>query len=202
MRLLALVPLLLGFVPVLSATVLIPADFREIVSGSQIIVHGRVSDVRAEWTSGRRRIDSIITLQPSAFYRGTPARAVTFRVPGGQIGRYKSVTVGAPEFRAGDEVVLFLKAQGPSVPQVFGLNQGVFRVRVDERTGQRLVTQPIVTARGDAPEPVVRGARTRGPLALDRFAAQIQTVLTGAGRPPRIDRDRDASVPNRKGGGR
>jgi hypothetical protein len=198
MRFLALAPLLLGFVPVLSATVLIPADFREIVSGSQIIVHGRVTDVRPEWIDGRRRIESVVTLQPASFYRGTPARAVTFRVPGGQIGRYKSVTVGAPEFRTGDEVVLFLKAEGPSVPHVFGLNQGVFRVRVDERTGQRLVTQPIVTARGDAPEPVVRGARDRRPLALDQFAAQIQRVLADPGRRPRIGRE--AGAANRKGG--
>lgn len=182
MRFLLLIPLLLGFVPALSATVLIPSDFREIVSGSQIIVHGRVSDVRAEWIDGRRRIESVVTLDASSFYRGTSSRSVTFRVPGGQIGRYKSVTVGAPEFRTGDEVVLFLRAQGPSVPQVFGLNQGVFRVKVDERTGQRLVTQPIVMAKGTAPERVVRGARDRQPLPLDQFAAQVRSVLQGGAR--------------------
>jgi hypothetical protein len=182
MRLLALIPLLLGLSPVLSATVLIPSDFREIVSGSQVIVHGRVSEIRAEWTAGRRRIESVVTLETSSFYRGTVAPTVTFRVPGGQIGRYKSVTVGAPEFRAGDEVVLFLKAQGPAVPQVFGLNQGVFRVRVDPRTGRRLVMQPIVTAKGTAPEPVVRGARDRRPLPLEQFAAQIRIVLRGGAR--------------------
>lgn len=193
--------LMLGLAPVLRATVLIPSDFREIVSGSQIIVHGRVGDIRAEWIEGRRRIESVITLQPSAFYRGTPAPAVTFRVPGGQIGRYKSVTVGAPEFRPGEEVVLFLKAQGPSVPQVFGLNQGVFRVSVDRRTGGRLVMQPIVTAKGAAPEPVVRGAGARRPLPLDQFAAQIEAVLTNGGLPPRIERKLDPGLPNLPRGG-
>ena len=182
MRFLVLIPLLLTFVPSLSATVLIPSEFREIVSGSQIIVHGRVSAIRAEWIDGRRRIESVVTIEASSFYRGTSARTVTFRVPGGQIGRYKSVTVGAPEFAAGDEVVLFLKAQGPAVPQVFGLNQGVFRVHVDRRTGRRTVTQPIVMARGAAPEPVLRGARDRLPLPLDQFAGQIRTVLQGGAR--------------------
>jgi hypothetical protein len=169
------------FAPPLSATVLLPAEFREIVSGSQIIVHGRVSEVRAEWTDGRRRIESLVTIDASAFYRGTPARTVTFRVPGGQIGRYKSVTVGAPDFRAGDEAVLFLRSQGPAVPQVFGLNQGVFRVRVDARTGRRLVTLPIVTARGAAPEAVARGARDRRPLPLEQFATQVRTALQQGG---------------------
>jgi hypothetical protein len=164
----------------LSATVLIPAEFREIVSGSQIIVHGRVSAVRPEWTAGRRRIESVVTLEAAAFYRGTASRVVTFRVPGGQIGRYKSVTVGAPEFRQGDEVVLFLKANGPAVPQVFGLNQGVFRVKVDGRSGRRLVTQPIVSARSALPEVVARGSRDRRPLPLHQFEAQVKAVLQQA----------------------
>jgi len=181
MRSAALVVLLSCLAPSLSATVLLPAEFREIVSGSQIIVYGRVSDVRAEWIDGRRRIESVVTLEASSFYRGTPAATVTFRVPGGQIGRYKSVTVGAPEFRAGDEAVLFLKSQGPAVPHVFGLNQGVFRVRVDARSGRRLVTVPIVMAHGSAPEAVRRGARDRRPLPLEQFAAQVRTVLQQGG---------------------
>jgi hypothetical protein len=182
MRFLLLIPLLLGLVPALSATVLVPAEFREIVSGSQIIVHGRISDIRPEWIEGRRRIESVITLDASSFYRGTSSSSVTFRVPGGQIGRYKSITVGAPEFKAGDEVVLFLKAQGPTVPHVFGLNQGDFRVQVDGRTGRRTVMQPILLARGTTPQKVVRGARDRQPLPLDQFAAQIRTVLQGGAR--------------------
>ena len=182
MRFLLLIPLLLGFVPALSATVLVPAEFREIVSGSQIIVYGRVSEIRPEWIDGRRRIESVITLDASSFYRGTSSSSVTFRVPGGQIGRYKSVTVGAPEFKAGDEVVLFLKAQGPSVPHVFGLNQGVFRVQVDNRTGRRSVMQPILMAKGTAPQRVVRGARDRQALPLEQFVAEIRTVLQGGAR--------------------
>ena len=182
MRFLALIPLLLGLSSVLSATVLIPSDFREIVSGSQIIVHGRVTEVRSEWLPGGRRIESVVTVAPSAYYRGTASGPVTFRVDGGQIGRYKSVTVGAPAFRQGEELVLFLQAQGPSVPRVFGMNQGVFRVNVEERTGRRLVMQPVVAAAGSAPQRVVRGAGDRRPLPLDQFAAQIRTVLQGGAR--------------------
>jgi len=68
------------------------------------------------------------------------------------------------------------------VPHVFGLNQGVFRVQVDRRTGRRTVMQPIVMAKGTAPERVVRGARDRQPLPLDQFAGQIRTVLQGGAR--------------------
>jgi len=181
MRFAAALAALILCAPSLSATVLLPAEFREIVTGSQIIVYGRITDVRAEWTNDRRRIESVVTLQPADFYRGTPAERVTFRVPGGQVGRYKSVTVGAPEFHAGDEVVLFLRARGPAVPQVFGLNQGVFRVRVDPRSGRRMVTQPILTARSSAPERVVRGAAHRQPLPLEQFATQVRSALGPGG---------------------
>ena len=63
-----------------------------------------------------------------------------------QIGRYKNVMIGAPEFQPGEEAVFFLRADGPSVAHVFGLNQGVFRVRVDARSGRRLVVPPVLMA--------------------------------------------------------
>jgi hypothetical protein len=39
------------------------------------------------------------------------------------MGRYRSVTIGAPSFHEGEEVVLFLGAQPPALPFVLGLGQ-------------------------------------------------------------------------------
>ena len=179
-RICCVIALLLCLVIPVGATVILPAEFREIVAGSEVIVHGRVIDVRAEWVDGGTRIESLVTIQPSTFYRGSPAASITFRTPGGQVGRYKSVTVGAPEFQRGEEAVLFLHGAGPAIPSVFGLNQGVFRVRVDTR-GQRTVILPALMARGVAPETVVRGARERRLLSLDQFGAQVRSVLQQQG---------------------
>ena len=161
----------------LHATVLLPAEFREIVAGSQLIVYGRVTDVRPEWTPDRRRIDSLVSIQVGSYLKGGPGETVTIRVPGGQIGRYKSVTVGAPSFRPGEEAVFFLTSRGPSVASVFGMSQGVFRVRVNARTGQRMVVPPALMARGAEPERVVRGALDRRPLALDAFASRVRVAM-------------------------
>ena len=177
-RALVLIALLIA-APALRATVLVPAEFREIVAGSRIIVYGRITDVQPEWSDDRRRIESVVTLEAGTYLKGGPGGVVTFRVPGGQIGRYKNVMIGAPEFHPGEEAVLFLTGPSASAVHIFGLSQGVFRVRADARTGQRLVIAPVLVAQGDAPETVTRGAVTRRPLALDTFAATVRAAMAG-----------------------
>jgi hypothetical protein len=177
MRSLIAVIVCLLFAPALRATVLVPAEFGEIVAGSQVIVYGRISDVHAEWSGDRRAIETVVSLEAASYLKGGPGDVVTFRVPGGQIGRYKNVMVGAPQFQTGEETVLFLRAQGPSVAQIFGLSQGVFRVRVDARTGDRLVVPPVLMRTGETAERVVRGAIDRTPLPIEAFAASVRAAM-------------------------
>ena len=158
------------------ATVIVPAEFGEVVAGSALIAHGRVIDVQAEWADGRRRIDSVVTVNVLSWFKGGNASTLSFDVPGGEIGRYRHVLVGAPVFKRGDEAFLFLKEEGSPLPYVFGLNQGVFRVRADER-GVRMVTSPALLAQGVEPEIVRRGAVNRRPEALDAFGTRIRSVL-------------------------
>ena len=165
-------------VPILSATVVVPAEFREVVTGSELIAYGRVIDVTPEWADGRRRIDSVITLDVISWFKGGDDRRLTFTVSGGAIGRYRSVLVGAPVFTPGDEAFVFLKTAGATAPYVYGLNQGVFRVRADGN-GQRSVMPPLL-ATGVAAEPVRRGAANRKPIALADFTTQIRTVMAAS----------------------
>lgn len=165
----------------LRATVLLPAEFREIVAGSQIIVYGRVATVRPEWSSDRSRIDTVVSVTAGSYLKGGPGSTVTFRVPGGQIGRYRNVMVGAPQFQPGEEAILFLNATGPSIAHVFGLSQGVFRVKVDARSGRRLVVPPVLTTQGEDRQTVARGDTSRRQLSLDDFAATVRTAMAQSG---------------------
>ena len=113
------------------ATVIAPAEFADVVNGSQLIVHGRVVDVRSETTADRRSIHSFVTVAVDAALKGSAGSTVTFLVPQGQVGRYRRILVGAPDFTVGEEVLLFLNARPPTIPTVFGLNQGVRRLRGD-----------------------------------------------------------------------
>jgi hypothetical protein len=159
----------------LHATVLLPIEFRELVATTPVIVHGQVVDVRSEWVDGRRAVETFVTLEVADYLKGNLGDHVTFKVPGGQLGRYRTVFVGAPLFQAGDEVVLFLKTDGPSFPFIVGLSQGVFRVVADTQSGQRVVTPPAVlgTASVDSVR-VVRGDPARKPVAIDVFRDAVR----------------------------
>jgi hypothetical protein len=155
-----------------AATVVIPASFQEMVDASELVVHGRVRAVRGQSTDGRRSIESLVTVDVTSAIKGEPGTTVTFRVPGGEVGRYRVVMVGAPVFEEGDEIVVFLDGRPPSMPMPFGLLQGVYRV--SRRNGVPRVGPLVAEDAGR----VVRGDPARRPVPLDDFAAVIRRAST------------------------
>jgi hypothetical protein len=158
----------------LGATTVLPVDFAQMVSDSQVIVHARVVDVTGELVGPQRTIESRVTVQVISSLKGQPGAAIVFRVPGGRVGRYRRVFVGAPSFTAGEEVLLFLKGRAPAMPLPYGLSQGVYRV--SRTTGAPLVL-PVPPVEGVAG--TVRGDPARRPLALDEFTRQIRSMADG-----------------------
>jgi hypothetical protein len=159
----------------LTATTVLPVDFAEMVSESQLIVHARVIDVAGELVGPQRTIESRVTVQVLSPLKGQPGAELVFRVPGGRVGRYRRVFVGAPAFTAGDEVLLFLKGRPPAMPLPYGLSQGVYRV--SRITGAPVVS-PVPPIEGVAG--TVRGDPARKPLALDEFTRQVTALTRGS----------------------
>jgi len=178
MRRFFLIALLVALAVPARATVLLPIELRELVSTSSAIVHGRVVDARAAWVDGRRAIETFLTIDVTEYMKGSLGSTVTVRVPGGQIGRYRTIVVGAPAFGEGDEVVLFLRSYGGNLT-IVGISQGAFRV-VADASGRRLVTTPVVMGQSaDANQAVVRGDATRRPLVIDAFRDMVRRLVTG-----------------------
>lgn len=169
------------FVPAaaLHATVYVSADLAELTTDARAVAYGRVVSLEAQWLDERRSIETLVTLEVEAYAKGDLGRTVTLRVPGGQMGPYRSVMLGAPTFVEGEQVVVFLASSGPSIPHLVGLAQGVFRVRTDTTTGAQMVTPEIVRMPGTAsmePVRVVRGDATRRPAPLSAFLEEIRTL--------------------------
>lgn len=157
------------------AAVILPADLATLVSGARAVAHGHVIAVEPRWVEGRRRIESLVTLRVEEYLKGNLGDEVTFKVPGGQMGPYRSFMVGAPTFVEGDEVVVFLNVQGPTVPWISGLNQGVFRV-AENTSGVKMVLPGIsLAARAEGPR-LARGDPARRRIALSEFVQRVKDL--------------------------
>jgi hypothetical protein len=162
----------------LRATVVVPADLGELSRDARAIARGRVAAVEGRWTDDRRTIETIVTLEVESYLKGALGSTLQFRVPGGDLGRYRRIVVGAPEFAVDQRVIVFLGASGPMIPYVLGLNQGVYRiVRADDRSAW-LVTPPALLP--SAAGRVVRGDPSRRPLELADFEQQVRALAGGA----------------------
>ena len=161
------------------ATVLIPADLGELSRDARAIVRGRVAALDAQWTEDRGTIETIVTLEVERYIKGALGPTLRFRVPGGDLGRFRSIVVGAPAFAVDERVVVFLGARGPSVPYVLGLSQGVFRVvRAGDHAGW-FVTPPAMLPATAGAVPIVRGDPSRRALPLGDFEQRVRALAGG-----------------------
>ena len=167
-----------GVAPRASATVLLSADFDDLVREARAIVHARIVDVQPQWVEGRRRIESFVTFEAFAYLKGDLGRIVTIRVPGGELGGYRSVLIGAPVFRAGDEAILFLSTRDATIPHVLGLGQGAYRIFALREGGAKLVRPPAgASVMAGAARPL-RGDPGRRPIGVEEFARRVRDALS------------------------
>jgi len=158
----------------IDALTIAPMTFEELVREASAVVYARVADVRGQWAQDRRSIDSLVTLDALHYLKGDFGKTVVMRLPGGESAGLVQVIPGAPVLREGDLVVLFLAARGPAIPGPVGLNQGVFRVAHDGRTGQSLVSPPPLQS--STAGRVIRGAADRRVLTLEAFEASVREL--------------------------
>ena len=111
MRTLMVCGVLLALAMPARATVIVPADLGELSRDARTIVRGRVASLDAQWTADRGTIETIVTLEVESYLKGSLGPTLSFRVPGGDLGRFRSIVVGAPEFAVDEHVIVFLGAR-------------------------------------------------------------------------------------------
>jgi hypothetical protein len=160
------------------ATVLVPADLGDLARDAGAIVRGRVSATDARWTADRRGIETRVTIEVEASLKGSLGRTVQFIVPGGALGRYRSIFVGAPQFTVAERVLVFLGWRAPAYPYLLGLGQSVYRVVPAADRSDPLVTPPPMLAPAAGAARIVRGDVSRRPVPLAQFE-QLVRALAG-----------------------
>lgn len=160
------------------ASTMLPADFRVIVADATVIVRGRVTDVRAV-RSALGEVETVATIAVEAVLKGEASSFVSMRVPGGTIGRYRTVMPGAPRVTPGDAGVYLLKRAPGGALWPVGLASGIYRVTTSN--GRAMVTPPVVPGiTAAANGPVVRGDARRKALPLSEFESIVSLVVRGA----------------------
>jgi hypothetical protein len=179
-RLLCMITLVTGLAASATATVVLPADLGVLSREARTIARGRVVSLDSQWTRDHHGVETFVTIEVESYLKGALGSALTFRVPGGRLGRYRSIVVGAPDFALGQRIVVFLGHQAPGLPYVLGLGQGVYRL-VPTDSGWNVTPPAIVPAVGTAtPGPIVRGDLARRPLALAAFESQVKSLAGSA----------------------
>ena len=112
---------------------------------ANLIFTGKVVGQRAEWNAERTRIYTYVTFQVERYLKGgSSAELATVRLLGGQVGPYRAVVPGTPQFELGEDVLLFCAGEGVSIPTVLGLSLGKFAIATDAG-GERIVKRDIST---------------------------------------------------------
>jgi len=147
--------------PVLSWVSSAPASsirtisLEELSSMSSVVVQGTVKHVLSVWAPDGSDIYTYVTLRVGSTLKGRVDRpgAHIIRFRGGRVGPVVSMVKGAPVFRKGERVVLFLTSPDQEgFPRVLGLAQGKWTIkqgkvvctgRMDRRPAPVRVTSPV-----------------------------------------------------------
>ncbi len=156
------------------ATVLVPAGLEELARGAGAIVRGQIVAADPRWAADRHAIETVVTLRAEAWLKASLGETVQFVVPGGKVGRYRSLLVGGPEFRPGERAIVFLRWHGPALPSLVGLGQGVYRI---DAAGN--VTPPLLAAPA-SPALLLRGDPSRRPIPLVDFERRVRALVERA----------------------
>lgn len=164
----------------------------EMAAGAEVIVQGRVDRAEPAWSDDGRIIVTRVEVAVERAIKGGPRARVAFEVPGGRIGDQILVASGAPVFRQGDRVVLFLVpidaparvgasgvAGAPGRLAIAGWNQGAIQVHRDAATGRDIVRPQVAgtVALDREGKPVKETGAAAGPWPLDRFLDEVVKLL-------------------------
>lgn len=112
----------------LFATTVFRMELKEVVGKADAIVEGHVESVYSQWDAQYRLVFTYISIGVDEFLKGEPRRSLLIRQLGGRIGSLDMNVAGMPQFREGEQVLLFLRRHNNGTFEVVGLDQGRYQI--------------------------------------------------------------------------
>ena len=139
-----------------------PLDTAELTRQADVVVVGKVADVRSSWNHDRSRIQTTVTVVVDQTLKGAGGSgSIAILTPGGEIdgvGEYYSHTA---RFTKDEEVVVFARKDSDGRLRVTAGEQGKVAIRKDDDSGVRTVAgdatlEAFVARVRDADHPVTK----------------------------------------------
>lgn len=134
-----------------SATVVPRMDLHSLTHSAGAIVHGRVLRHWSAWDASHRYIWTHYAVQIDDRLKGSTTDTTVISEPGGVVDGLAMKVAGVPEYRDGEEVVLFLHSTPAGYLRCYGLAQGKFTVTRDSGGQKRVHTDLRGITRTDLP---------------------------------------------------
>lgn len=167
------------------ATTFVQLSLEQMTGYATRIVEARALESHSEWNAEHTRIFTYTTFEvlDSLKGEGTGERLVIKQL-GGHVGHLVMHVDGEPQFRAGEEAVLFLAEdrEEPARERIVGMAQGSYRVRREPGTNRGYVTRsPEGAVYFDPRRQSFTELSER--LPLEEFKQRVRQILSGRPQP-------------------
>jgi hypothetical protein len=173
-----------------TATTVQKLSLQDLARKSDAIVVDEVEQAVSRWDDEGKEIYTYVTVRVSDHVKGQKGQkgekgqkgpdTLTLRQLGGQVDKIASVVPGMPEFRKGEEVVLFLSQKDAAgYPWVVGLQQGKYSVVTDEN-GLKQVRNDVDGLNLAGPGGLE--AKGSSQMPLDAFLESVRNELNLPGK--------------------
>jgi len=171
------------------ATVMVSMPLDDMVQGATAIVHARVARVGtrlaldAERGPAPHTVSELVVLE---WLKGEGGRQIAIDELGGEVAGLGMAIAGTPEYRVGDEVIVFLRTTDDGSWRTLGMVQGQFVVRhgvpgTPDEVIRDTTSIGFATWEG-GPMGIVEGGRES--MELGAFLAWIRTTVAQVGLVP------------------
>jgi hypothetical protein len=164
-----------------SSTTYVLPDDDDLIVGARAIITGKVLSVGSRLDE-QDRIYTYITIRVQEVLKGQISqRRIVLKQAGGQVGHRGSIIFGTPEFKTGEQALLYLGTWPDGSLRVHQLMLGKFSITVDPQTGNRYVTRDLSAVNNNNIQALSAAAHARGAITnrmeLSAYTAMVRARL-------------------------
>lgn len=117
-------------------------EFTELVNQSDCIVRTVVKSVKSEFVRpDSRKIITKVELEVKEVIAGRPPQPLVLQMLGGKVGDVEMILEGAPQFKVGDEDILFVQGNGQQIYPLTAMMHGRYAIMKEAGTDREYMVR-------------------------------------------------------------